>query len=96
MKMKLKNRWWMVFDDKDMFDVEDENNDDDWLDVYKIFFELVVFLVYWGLNVIDVFDNLYLDGIFYLRKSELSEEVYEDVVLEVVSGGFRYLFVILD
>lgn len=96
MKMKPKNRWWMVLDDKDMFDVEDENNDDDWLDVYKILPELAAPSVHRGLNVIDALDNLHLDGTPYPRKSEPSEEAYEDAVLEVASGGLRYPLVILD
>ncbi|KAK4641434.1 hypothetical protein QC761_501920 [Podospora bellae-mahoneyi] len=81
MKMKPKNRWWMVLDDKDMID---------------IFPELAAPSVHRRLNVIDALDNLHLDGTPYPRKSEPSEEAYEDAVLEVASGGLRYPLVILN
>ncbi|KAK0673557.1 hypothetical protein QBC41DRAFT_311055 [Cercophora samala] len=96
MRMQPKSRWWMVLDDKEVFDVEDEDNDDDWLAVYKVLPELAAPLMKRELSMFDILDSLRVSGTPYPRRTEPSQEQYEDAILEASSGYLRYPLVILD
>ncbi|KAK4171115.1 hypothetical protein QBC36DRAFT_340593 [Triangularia setosa] len=91
MIMHPKDRWWMVLDDKELFDVDDADNDNNWQAVYSIFPELAAPSMDRRFDMNHAIDTLVLSP-----NRELSEDDYEDAVLEAASRRLHYPLIIID